>query len=430
MASLTKRTRTKGDLKTGTFWVRDTRNQNTSAYHPTGTWRLPRTLTYGTGSVIIDETTPYANGKPTMSLEQSKRIFKNVSNTTMESSIDDVDTIDTSEGFFANYEWHRGWMISYLDSTNPFLNIPTLELFKLVDVQKAFKALQPSLKDAKVDGINIYTAVLELADLRKTFSRASVSLGKTMASTVAEKNLLINFGLLPLFGDIKAIYDIVTKLSDYIDTWNAAAYGGIVFDSHKELPKIDDSKSFSFLAAPPIFNDWSYNVSSKDFSISAKAKVHMYYKPKPIPDGKRIDVYKRALGLDQPLKGIWEAVPFSWAIDYFLNVGELIDHFDEKIGTMFQFEYISGGYSIKSTAGGMIQYDAVGRPVPNGALRSFTTPPSFSRPYYRHTFIRERLSLGSMLDYMSATPELHLQLSAGPKQFSYLASVAYLRSLK
>lgn len=435
---LKKRTRTRG----GTHVVNCYLKSNYKYYNRPwvlGKWRKPRTLSTGVGEIITDEITTYVNGKPTISLEQSRKIFKEVSHQKILSSMDDADFIETSSGIdypysgsatLYEYYFHRGWLVSVYDSTFSFPTVPSIELNDAVDIKKAFTALQPSFKDANVNGINVYTAVLELADLRKTFSKAAYKLGKNLTRTVAEKNLLVNFGILPFFGDMIAIYDIITKLSGYIDTWNSAAYGGVVFDAHEALPDIDQTFEIDQLMAPQVYYDWTHRVKCASYGVTASTKVHLYFKPRPISAKNRINVFKRALGLDKPLTGVWEAVPFSWAIDYFLNVGEIIDAFDESIETMFQYDFVSCGYSIKSTIGGLIEYNIETLDLPRWKIKSTSKPSSFLRPYLRHEFMRGRISLESMFGYMSAPVDLHLQMDAGIKQFGYLASVAILRNAK
>jgi hypothetical protein len=53
------------------------------------------------------------------------------------------------------------------------------------------------------------------------------------------------------------------------------------------------------------------------------------------------------LGLDKPFSGIWEAVPFSWLIDYVTNIGDMISAIEETAKKLFRYEIVDFGYSTK-----------------------------------------------------------------------------------
>lgn len=65
-----------------------------------------------------------------------------------------------------------------------------------------------------------------------------------------------------------------------------------------------------------------YNtVGSYETSVSLRADV--------ISDNSDLDLAAR-LGITSPLQAAWELVPWSWALDYVTNVGEVLSNFDGK----------------------------------------------------------------------------------------------------
>lgn len=309
-----------------------------------------------------------------------------------------------------------------VESGNPVFE-PSLQDFSQQQLWTAFNSLIPSFKDAKVDGINLYTFLLELADVKKLFVKTTYQFTKTFRD-IPEKNLAINFGALPFASDMIAIHDILFKLNDYIDKWNLASSAGSTWDKHVSISSSNENivlNTEDILLSSSTIRSRLVGALDK----KSKATLHMYFKPRFIPDDKRRRVFYRALGLGRPLVGVWEAVPFSWAIDYFYNVGELISRFDEPIKSVFQFDFVDAGYSIKGTVKG--RYDCH-----SYAYTSYCTQPysSFSNEIDSSVYVRRKMPLKTVFDFISKPPEVTFGWSAGKRQLSYLASVAYLRTFK
>jgi hypothetical protein len=302
---------------------------------------------------------------------------------------------------------------------------PTRVPISVNSLKDGFTKLQPSFKDSKVNGINVYTAILELADLKKTFMKSTWALKKTF-DDLPEKNLAINFGVLPLFGDIQQIYAIITKLGSYIDTWNEAAKGGLVWDKHVSLDSSDSSLNYPWTLC---LNWTGYQAYRRGTArVSTSGKAHLYFKPKIISDADRRNVYYNALGLAEPLEGVWEAVPFSWAIDYFLRVGDFIADFDEALPTMFRYDFVAAGYSYKSKVDAVTIYEMRKTTSTSYVLKIPHEP--FIRNTHTSEYQRYPVSYKGMMDAMSAPDDYSAGWNKGWRQASYLASVAYLLGFK
>lgn len=298
----------------------------------------------------------------------------------------------------------------------------SLKDFSNNQIAEAAVDVMPSFKDASVDGINLYTFLLELADIKTLFKKATWSLKRTF-DDLPEKNLLINFALLPLFADIVAIYDIITKLNDYIDKWNDAAVKGLVWDKHETIgiEKGDINA-----------NDLSFEYGSSNFVYTANALlekqnkgiIHLYFKPLFISSQQRRQVFFKALGLGRPLVGAWEAVPFSWAVDYFTNVGDMIASYDDALESMFKYEFVSAGYSVKGNVTGSVVITCLCN------LNCARTPGPVYDELDLTTYKRVGLPLSTLFRFSTMPPDAVLGWHKGLRQASYLASVAYLIGMK
>lgn len=162
--------------------------------------------------------------------------------------------------------------------------------------------------------------------------------------TAAEGNLAWNFGISPFIGDIVKMYDIFLSLQGRIDAWNSMAEMGVLMNKH--------SRSRGNLA--PFFHEENWEDPWSSFTRgTVKADVksfstyyHLYYRPIAIPDLGIQDIYFSVLGLRDPLNVVWEAIPFSFLVDWVYNVGDLIDHWSAA-DPIISMEIESFGYSRK-----------------------------------------------------------------------------------
>lgn len=112
-----------------------------------------------------------------------------------------------------------------------------------------------------------------------------------------------------------------------------------------------------------------------------KSKGHVYFIPKKIEDAVSI---KAALwGINKPLTAAWNALPFSFVIDWIANIGDLISEF-ERSNPLLNYRIVNAGYSVKVTT-------YVELPITFSGL-------STGRTYCKSvTYLRQPLSPGSVL---------------------------------
>lgn len=241
------------------------------------------------------------------------------------------------------------------------------------EIAGAFSRLQPD-NELLEDSFSLANFMIELKDLRALAGLGSVIndanfdvgssnlLTTNQAESSASDFLGVNFGVLPVIGDIKKALVLMDKLEGYLDRWNEFAKSATVLDFHTTIYNRSTSESSS--------GSESYQYVDYDITHQAhttrKAKAHLYVVPRPVPDAERFKVKYKALGLDNLTGIVWEAIPFSWAIDYFLNIQEWVEQF-RGIDSLLKFDIVSSGISVLN------KNEAYSSAVPTGTSHTIGT---------------------------------------------------------
>lgn len=202
------------------------------------------------------------------------------------------------------------------------------------------------------EAFSVLTFIAELADLR---SLPSLLTKWTKTShDISDKYLGVSFGVLPFYSDIKAILDRLNNLGPAIDEWNAAAQEANTRAYHITIPVVckgeqvapgvwENTHAFETEAGyRPPFPVGAYTTTIQ----TVKARAHIYVIPRAIPS-HLIDELKRNIwGVDKILGTVWEKIPFSFVVDWFLKIGNIIEEF-EKAEPLLQYRILSAGYSVK-----------------------------------------------------------------------------------
>lgn len=204
------------------------------------------------------------------------------------------------------------------------------------DLRAGFARLAPDT-DNLLGDIQLANFLIELKDLKQLTKLTRIP--KDLYEASAGNFLGVNFGVLPVIGDIKKIINLHEKLSKKLAMWNEVALKGAILDFHTTLFKFDET---NLVEEPLVYLAFDGTVQYRQV-VSNSAKLHLYIQPEPL-NASYLDIAWQTLGLDKPLAVVWEALPFSWFIDYFLNIQELIDNF-EKSASPFKYTIVDAGYS-------------------------------------------------------------------------------------
>lgn len=207
-------------------------------------------------------------------------------------------------------------------------------------------AISGLLTDAKllnVESINILAFIGELKDIRKIVSLFKID--RLDDTFVTDKYLGVNLGLLPFAGDIKKIVDLIKSVSPALDKWNSMAKAGKTMNQHSTF---QDSTSKGNLVVNNLGfvrggTAFGYRVELS-YEQTHKAKAHCYFRPREIDPDLVDDLYRNIWGLNRVLGAAWELLPFSFVIDWFINIGDAIDNI-ERSAPVLKADISSAGYS-------------------------------------------------------------------------------------
>jgi len=119
-------------------------------------------------------------------------------------------------------------------------------------------------------------------------------------------------------------------------------------------PGVDKmSREFNAYFTDPTYYDGE--VRTCPYTITGTAvREHKFicslgYIPQAMPKGKASSFMASfdALGIGDFYSGAWELIPFSWLVDYVVNVDKWIEQFDSDL-LCLQFQDVQFGYSLKS----------------------------------------------------------------------------------
>lgn len=171
-----------------------------------------------------------------------------------------------------------------------------------------------------------FIEMITLTDLFRSF-------GTKILQWLGAAHLTNEFALKPFQGGIRALDDILKHLEYRIREWNAlVGRGGL----HRRIPIAKDS------VYRIIGNDESLNSSPNGTSVRGVderfikeeiyGSVRWYPKLGKLPPTDPIVLTRRCLkvllDVDQNTMGwasAWEAIPFSWLVDYFTNIGNILN---------------------------------------------------------------------------------------------------------
>jgi hypothetical protein len=276
--------------------------------------------------------------------------------------------------------------------------IPTDALTKAK--ARAFAQVLPSV-ESFVETVNLWSIVGELKEVRRLIPDIIGALrGKhnNAFDNLADGWLVANFAAIPFASDIIKIFNIFSKLDDAINRWNDFAEKGKPMSFHSTVYDIDETR--------PVQNEtvnsgsnWSVTETvTGEAQIKAKSIVSLYVQPQVIPVSDRSTIWAKAFGLNNFASGAWELIPFSWLIDYFVNVGDFVSRLDHSIDSLFKFHFIDSGISYKEHS--ISDLILVQRTIYNGCTTDNNVLSS-SQKADMYSYTRVPMELSEILDGIS-----------------------------
>lgn len=157
----------------------------------------------------------------------------------------------------------------------------------------------------------------------KSVKRGDISAWKDLfphdIKTVANDFLMIQFGIRPLIGDVRELLDTTIKFLDRNAILHAEGHGKVTLNEPEEIIILDEEE-YSYT---PEGGGTAYAYLNRSGTKTYIGEVRVKYSV----DLKIIDAELRdafSLGLTTPEETVWELMPWSFVIDWFVNIGELL----------------------------------------------------------------------------------------------------------
>lgn len=188
-------------------------------------------------------------------------------------------------------------------------------------VNDAFNRAQPDLTT-----VSLPNFLLELGDIKSLFElwKSNVSLAKNLAGA----RLNYSFGWKPTIGDVAAMLDAVRSFKDKLQHFRESLNS--ITNKDYLMSKVAANKTGSS------YNSTTHGRTDWTGSLSGTVKVHLKFKYLEIPEMSNTELELRGLldtlGFELNPRIIWDALPFTFVIDWFFGVGSWLQNF--KIDTL------------------------------------------------------------------------------------------------
>jgi hypothetical protein len=216
----------------------------------------------------------------------------------------------------------------------------------------AFEAMKPDLETS----LSLANFLLELRELpqlwtlwyrwRRRFYRHDWgALKKFTLRELAEMHLTYSFGISPFFADVLKMWEVFQTFEDRINTFLDKA--GKINTRHWRY-KSDEV----VLTSVPYSTD--FMTVTKEIRSSTEYHFTMVYSYTVKDDLRskmgKLKALREMLGLRVTPEVIWNAIPFSFIVDWFLPIGDILKQFDQPLvdAELNVIQY-GGSWKTKST---------------------------------------------------------------------------------
>lgn len=214
------------------------------------------------------------------------------------------------------------------------------------------------------DGFNVLSFIGELRDVKRL--PELITKWYKHDKILSDKALGMQFGLLPFASDVRAIADRSVQLGPSIDKWNAMAASGTIRNYHRNLNFSPVGENVGSAKQPVYEASTIVNESGTSFingtypgvsyKIYGKHTVrqevsglaHLYALPRTIPPDLVDNIKRDVWGVNKPLTALWNLLPFSFVVDWFVNIGDHIATF-EAAKPDLPVQVVNAGWSYKVT---------------------------------------------------------------------------------
>jgi hypothetical protein len=172
-----------------------------------------------------------------------------------------------------------------------------------------FDKMRPDLTEVSVPNFMIDFA--QISSLWKLWNRA-----RSFASNVAGANLNYQYGWKPTIGDVQAAVRSIRNLQEKMRNWERNL-GKLISKRCTVYSKTSNE------SATQSYNGWG--TLKWTATLEQKCTAHILYRPKPLKVMTLLERTLRgsldSLGFELNPNILWDAIPFSFVIDWFIDIG-------------------------------------------------------------------------------------------------------------
>jgi hypothetical protein len=198
---------------------------------------------------------------------------------------------------------------------------------------------------------NLFTTIGELKDFKQTVQTVTKHVLKDKRY-IADKYLGVNFGIIPFYQDMRKYVDNFNNFAPNLKKWNELGRKGKILNKHGTITNKKEQKTATvysnLLNWPTGIHTYKYRCDyTSDVKIVGKCSA--YFRARPLESASdNLALLASINGLSKPLTAAWNLVPFSFLVDWFVNVGDQIEAF-EYHKPVARFDIVDACHSVKVT---------------------------------------------------------------------------------
>lgn len=189
-------------------------------------------------------------------------------------------------------------------------------------VTKALANLNPNKPD-----VDLPVFLFELREFPRMLQQLGRVLnGKATKTDVAGSYLAYSFGWAPLIGDLLKLLKLEESISRRIKYLTKHSGGGGKVKrtlGSSSYPRTSYPYTLSWLNSPPSVKGFATVTEKKRIWFVSNMQIQTEL-PKDNPEMRRM-ARNAVLGLNISAATLWEAMPWSWLIDYLGNIGDILE---------------------------------------------------------------------------------------------------------
>jgi len=169
--------------------------------------------------------------------------------------------------------------------------------------------------------VDVIQNVLEIGDIPRTLK----VYGETLIEKLAENFIRYKFGIQPLVRDVARVIDWSDRVNEKLNVIAQLQKSG----GYRKTVSLDALSNSQYTASTAMQSNGCFFTSPVQSVGQRIIRGHARWLPQgdysKYSSAEKLALAKRAyLGFEWNLSGFWEGIPWSWLIDWYTNIGDLL----------------------------------------------------------------------------------------------------------